>query len=541
MENHQPSEQILQNAEIFNRSLHKVKAAVAKNNLDSALAWAQITAHFAFIRHPGFYSSAPLEDLLLQVAQKIENKTNQPPVTLPESQKKDDNKLRFLYVITEGYETGGHSQFIAQWIKNTSKTSVHSLIETADSKIIPEILTSAITASGGWYKSLSTLSSSLAERSLILRQLARGWADVIVLFTHPFDPIPTAAFGIEGGPPIIFCNHADHAFWLGISISDVIANYHVTGGLLGAKRRGILDFKLLPIPLSRPELKIRDEVARNKLGLRYDEIMLLTVGRDEKFLPFENYNFLDVMIKFIKKHSKLKLFAVGPSNKGRWKEASDQTDGRISALGLIDRCSLESFYNAADLYVVSFPCGSGTALLEAGLHNIPSVCLRLEMLPHICGADDVAFENSKVHVDSAIEFISSLEYMIEHPYSCSLKALEVKENIENSHCTPGWNSYLIEILKSLPATHQIRSCKSIDAPTDCSDEYLVYVDAEMLSNELTEHSFSRLVRVYSKHLSRSEVVQEQAKCFLGALPKVGNVQKAKEYLYNFREFLFSSF
>lgn len=216
-------------------------------------------------------------------------------------------------------------------------------------------------------------------------------------------------------------------------------------------------------------------------------------------------------------------------------------EGRIKALGTIDRCALDSLYYAADLYVESFPCGSGTALLEAGIHAVPSLGLHLEQLPHISGKDDAAFENLKVHVYSISDFVKSLENMIEYPYPSRLKALLVKENIENSHCPPGWNIYLNKILKSLPPQHQIRTCRSINAQTDYADIYLAYVDSEMLSNELLEHSFSRLVRVYSKHLSRSEAVQEQTKCFLDALPKVGNVQKAREYLYNFREFMYSAF
>ncbi len=541
MENQQINQQILKSATIFNRALHKAESALKKNNLNSALAWAEIGAHFAFVRHPGFYTSAPLEKLLLQIAQKIDVQPNHPLANLLESQTKNHDKTRFLHVLTEAYESGGHSRFITRWIRNTSENSIHSLITTSGNGILPVSLSSAIEDSGGWHNSLSEMSSSLVERSLLLRQLAKSWADIIVLFTHPFDPLPTAAFGIEGGPPIIFCNHADHVFWLGVSISDVIAEYHVTGSLLSAKRRGIVDSKLLPIPLAKAAMKFRDDATRGKLGLKNDELLLLTVGRDEKFLPFDNIDFLDVMVKIVKKHPKLKLIAVGPEDAGRWKEASDIVEGKIKAVGTLDRGILDMLYYAADLYVESFPCGSGTALLEAGMHAVPVIGLHLEQIPHISGEDDVSFENLKVHTYSVSDLIKSLEYMIEYPDASRQKALLIKENIENFHCQPGWNWYLDKVIKALPDHHQIRTCKSIDAQTDYADIYLAYVDSEKLSNELLEHSFSRLIRVYSKYLKRSETVQEQTKYFLNALPKVRNSQKAREYLYNFREFINSAF
>jgi len=542
MKSYNVNQQLLENEKLFKKAVEKADIAYRKGNLESVVAWAKIAAHFAFIRHPGIYMSSTLENLLLMVAQKIEKEQISTNANLWLKLKpKDYGKMRFLHVITESYFSGGHSPFIARWVKNTAGNSVHSLIATSHNGSFPDILSSSIIESGGWYGSLSELSQNLLEQALFLRKIARNWADVIVLFVHPFDPLPTVAFGVDGGPPIIFVNHADHAFWLGCSIADVIVDYHSSGGLLSAKRRGKFRSMILPIPLPKSNHTFRNMVVRKELGLSDDEVMLLTVGRDEKFLPFGNYDFLEVMVRILKRHPNAKLFAVGPKNQGRWEKASILVDGRIKAMGTIDRSVLETYYEAADLYVASFPCGSETAMLEAGIHDLPIIGLHLKELSHVSGEDDVAFKKLRAHVSSIREFTESLDFMINDCNSCRQKALLVKESIEREHCSPGWNTYLDDILQSLPSQHRIRKPQPIGPQTDYADVYFAYVGSEMLFNELLEHSFSRLVRVYGEHLPKADVLKAQAECFIGALPKVDSVKRGKEYLYNFREFLGSAF
>ena len=331
------SKQLAESERLFNKAVDRADAAYKNGDFNSVLAWAKIASHFAFVRHPGFYTSARLESLLLKVGQEIEKEPSRDAELWLQSKDSGMRKMRFLHVITESYATGGHSSFIARWIKNSNVNSTHSLLTTSNNGAQPEILASAIKESGGWICSLPDISENLVEQSLFLREVARNWADVVILFVHPFDPLPIVAFSSEGGPPIIFSNHADHAFWLGTSIADVVADFHYFGGLLCSKRRGIPQSKLLPIPLQKNNSeKIRHFDVRKELGLTDDEVMLLTIGRTEKFLPFGNYNFLETMVSVLKKHPKAKLIAVGPTLQGRWQKASALVDGRIKAVGTID-------------------------------------------------------------------------------------------------------------------------------------------------------------------------------------------------------------
>ncbi len=533
------TQQLKANERFFNKAVGKAEFAFRRGDLNSVVAWTQIAAHFAFVRHPGFYTSPKLENLLLNVSRRI-RPTQKLLKSIPQIDINNNGKIRFLHIITETYASGGHSPFIARWINNTNRESIHSLVATSYKGQLPEILDSRIRESGGWYISLPSLSRNLLERALILRQLTQNWADIVVLFIHPFDPLPIVSFGVKGGPPIIFSNHADHVFWLGVSIADVVADYHSSGSMLCAKRRGIKGSKILPIPLLKNGCSYTDSLSRDKLGLKKDEVILVTVGRDEKFFPFRGYDFLETMIKILKKHPKAKLFAVGPSQQGRWEKASEAVNGRISALGTIDRPLLRTYYEAADLYVTSFPCGSGTAMLEAGMYGIPIVGLHVKELPHVSEGDDVAFKKASVHFSSVPEFIQALESRIRDCYAYRQKAFPIKENIEREHCSPGWNTYLNELLQSLPSQHNVRKPRAVNSPTDYSDIYLAYLGSQMLCNELIEHTFCRLIRVYSKYLHKGEILKEQTTSLLYALPKVNSLFKGKEYLYNFREFLRSA-
>ena len=442
-------------------------------------------------------------------------------------------------MVTEAYSGGGHSAYITRWIENTKANSIHSLISTNSNNQLPDALSSAIEESGGWHISLPAMTQTLVERALLLRQLAYSWADVVVLTIHPFDTLPTVAFGVEGGPPVLFCNHADHQFWVGASIIDVPIEYHASGGLVSSKRRGINDSKILPIPLLKnPNSLHNSETARRKLGLKDDEVMMLTVARDEKYLPYDGVDFFEVMIKFLKQHPNAKLFAVGPEPQGRWVEASAATNGCIKALGPLERQFLEELFDAADVYVSSFPCGSLTAMLEAGLHGIPLVGLQNRELPYLTGQDDVAFEGLHVHAASVDEVFTSLEELIKNRSFRKEYAVKIREGVCNTHCPPAWNNYLDKIVQSLPQQHKIRALPQLNSELDYSDHYLAYLNSKMLSDELVEHSFARLIRVvYANNFSRKDCFNFQARAFCEAMPKVKSKNQAKEYLYNFREFL----
>jgi hypothetical protein len=527
----------MENKRLYDKAAKLAATSYSKGNYESAVAWAKIAAHFAFVRHPGFYCDLALEEMLLSIAQKIDGEIVEPSDYPRKLKPVAGSKTRFLHVITESYSTGGHTAFVLRWIENTRQNSAHSLIITYNDKEDNSPLRDAIKKSQGHYISLPDISRNIFKQALFLRNFAHENADIVVLVVHPFDPLPTLAFGVAGGPPVILINHADHTFWINASIADSVVDYHFSGSDLCVKRRGLPPSKILPIPLTKNNAHPFKDVARAKLKLSSQDVMLLAIGRPEKFLPYDKYDFLHVMVKVLKDHPNAKLFAVGPANKGLWAKAALQVDGRIKAMGLLDRTSLETLYQAADLYVGSFPCASGTAFLEAGAHNIPAVCLEVKELPHISGCDDVSFVKQFTAAKSTGEFAGLLDLMINDSASYLDKAHDLKESIEREHCAPGWNRYLDDILHSLPSEHKIRVPHVVSSGLEYYDVYLTYFDSKILLDESPYYSFNRLVYSNRASLSKQQSLWVQGSVLLDALTKVNSLRAARDCLNNLKKFI----
>ena len=130
-----------------------------------------------------------------------------------------------LIVFTLSYFTGGHTRVAERWIE-TDTHHRYSVAFTAPQNglEIPERLKNAVAQSGG--ELLFVNGENALETGLNLRRIASKFESV-VLFTHMGDPTAIIAFASSDFKrPVGFYNHADHRFWLGVSISDIIGELH---------------------------------------------------------------------------------------------------------------------------------------------------------------------------------------------------------------------------------------------------------------------------------------------------------------------------
>ena len=108
------------------------------------------------------------------------------------------------------------------------------------------------------------------ERAVRLREIARS-ADVVVLHHFGCDVVPIAALAVNDVPAVSVVNHADHIFWLGSTIADVVVNQRPISAALGPRRRVRGQF-LLPIPLQDRSPIARD-AARDQLRIPREQLM----------------------------------------------------------------------------------------------------------------------------------------------------------------------------------------------------------------------------------------------------------------------------
>jgi hypothetical protein len=425
-----------------------------ENDPRSGIAWAQIAADIAWQRHPGSYGSAELESLLVEVARALDKHAISTSLDHQYSRfKMKDGKINVLHVMTKAIPTGGHTRAVAAWVRNAKDQAVHSLMITNQRGALPSWLTDAVTASGGKYWSLSKQPDVLG-RAVVLRRVAEDWADVVVLHAHPFDALPMIAFGVDGGPPVVLFNHADHVFWLGASVADVVADLRPMGQHLSATRRGVRNSEILPLPLSGPIEEPSREVARRRLGIGNDTTVLLTISNERRYLPFGTYDFLHTMTGILQRNSKTVLIAVGPRSVGGWAESSALVGGRIKPMGPCT--NLGVFYASADVYLPSYPLGGMTAMLDAGLRGVPVLGLYFSEAPHLSGADDIALDGLSAYTSSPGDYVAEIEKLISNPALRHERGRLIQERVRKIHVPPGWNEFLENVLNSLPSEHRVQ-------------------------------------------------------------------------------------
>jgi hypothetical protein len=504
------------NEKFFKKALSKAQIALRNGELNSVIAWAQIAADFAWARHPGFYTSVELESLLLEVAHRLGEHVDVIAASrFIKSKCGFKNKIHVLHVLTEAYEVGGHTRVVMEWIRNTLDIAVNSIVTTSQSEQFqfPRDLISLVEASGGWQVSLIDYSSNLIARSHLLRHLSKNWADVVVLHVHPYDALPIVAFGIDEGPPIILFNHADHVFWLGSSLADIVADLRPVGQKLSSGRRGLVNSRILPIPISKVTQSPYREAIRRKLNIEPTSIVLLTVGQEYKYTKFAGYDFFSTMTKILKKYPHTVLIAAGPQPNGKWMQSSTILPNRIRMTGRINRSELQTFYDCADIYIDGFPMGGITAMLEAGIQGLPIIGLNGQTSRTINGSDDISLASFGTHAPSIEAFTSLLENMIASQSVRFQKTTQIKESIEATHLPPGWNKYLNDILLSLPSKHTTRLPTHIGLKDD-TDLFLADFKAAVLSNENPQQTFNKRLIHQAKYLRKNEQIWNFPKAVL---------------------------
>jgi hypothetical protein len=432
---------------LFEDCLRHVRECGRSGQPEDVLRWAWVSAWFA--SRKGWFgelSSRELETELLQVASRL-------PV--PQRKHQTGSRPRWLHVLTEAYGTLGHTNLCRRWIQFDSNV-IHDVILLDQRDDPPASLVAAATESGGELIRLDPMTSFI-QRATELRDRAWNGADVAVLHVHPEDVIATAAFGVPGGPPVAYVNHADHAFWVGCAVADLVVDIRTSGQAWTRAARGVDRTAILPLPLVSVHTADggtdREEKKRLRaaLGLPANQIMFLTVGSAPKFEPMPGLDFVQTAVRLLKECPEAILIAVGPAQSGPWKAAWEATGGRVLALGRQPDASV--FCRAADIYLEGFPAGSVTALLEAGEAGLPCVRAPSEVVPPYC-TDDPATDHIPQPAD-AEDYVRMAVSLARDPLSWEAAGRKLRDLVRSCHCGDGWQERLRQIKDQIPRTHSV--------------------------------------------------------------------------------------
>jgi hypothetical protein len=441
------NERITSSFDVFQDLVRTSQAFLTEGQWTAAAAYAQIAAHYASVHHSGIFASRTLERILGQIGQVVR------PVPQKGQTVRDYKAAprNILHVLTEAFSTGGHTRFVWRWIAQDVDRCHSVALTRQGDRNVPEALRGAVQSAGGRIHFLDRRPGGVLSRAHRLRVLASAF-DHIVLHIHPHDVVPILAFSRKGsGPPVTLLNHADHLFWLGVSVADQVANIRESGASLCQDRRGLARDKciLLPIPLHANTSRITRGEARKLLGLSENTLVLLSIAAAHKYMATDCPHFVDALLPVLQGHPNAVLLVVGPEESKEWAEGVRRAQGRIKVLG--KREDINVFYEAADVYLDSFPVGSLTSLLDAGVRGIPLVSYCPHPQARVLCCDDPALSEAQIRVGDVNEFRERIGELLENCEHRLRQGELTKNSVLAVHDGKGWGAFVQDLY--LRASH----------------------------------------------------------------------------------------
>jgi glycosyltransferase involved in cell wall biosynthesis len=424
-------------------------AAFHANRYRTAASLAAIAADFAWHHHSGIFVSPVLEDLARALANHVDEHSVLTGSCL--GFQVQGERPAMLHVITEAYAIGGHTRLASRWI-GFDRSHVHSVALTRKTSALPRDLVESVESSGGL---IFELPQAGHERDLlhtagVLAGLAPQYS-LLALHTHPNDVVPSIACSVMRGqgPPVLFVNHADHVFWLGASIADLYICFRRSGSLLANRRRGIAIERLreVPLPLLLPERSLDQRAAKAGAGLSPDDVLLLTIASSYKYESAVGLDFLDLVCPVIDKMPQVRLLAIGPLPKGRWREVERQSGGRIRALGPIQDPIL--YREAADVYLDPSAFGSITSLLESAALGTACLAFTPDRRPDsVLYSDPPGTEDGLLRGQTIDEYRGLLHRLINDPAYRSESGAMIAASVRETYAPDRWEEAINRVYES---------------------------------------------------------------------------------------------
>lgn len=422
-----------------------------RGRIEDALQWYQLSARVMACECVPLVSPE-LEKQLVEIGAELET---------PERVFKAGLPRRWLHVLTEVREDGGHSAMLKRWIQHDPQQNAHSIALLSQTVPVPSLLSELTRSRNGEIHEIDG-NQTITAKTGMLRDLVMNNADVVVLHTHPWDITPTVALAQAGGPPVLLVNHAAHIFWVGVSVADVVLDCRVSQkeDEWTVRHRSVSKIMHLPLPLSEPYVSLAQKAEearkfRDSHNIPLDAPVMLSVGIGNKYTPLEGANFIQLMRSVLEADQHAFLVVVGPQDNAHWEELRKHSGGRFILVEKQRDIAMPVFFQAADLYLEGFPFGSTTACLEAALAGLPCI-LPPAACPPPFTTDGIAMDlfERAADISTYLERIHLLLNNREERLKCGER---FSRSVRSHHCGTGWARYLADIQKKLPDVHRVRS------------------------------------------------------------------------------------
>lgn len=424
------------NARYYDSLVPLIERLDPERDAAALIAWIEDAVGFATFHHAGRFVDGALENPLLTIGERLPQivrrvRRHVPRFAPPRLAR--DRRRQVLHVVTTLHAIGGVGRAVPSWIAS-DPDSRHLLLATRqEGHAVLRSVHDVIDANGGALILLPP-DAPAVWRAAWLRDLARRSADVVVLH-QACDAVPTVAFATPGGPAVGFANHADHAFWIGGTVSDVIVNFRRISVELNAERRYTRADTLVPLPLLDTRPVSSRLGARAKLGIPHEQPVLVSVGRPEKYRPYGDRDFFATATSILAQNPAAHLYIVGmpPDAAAPYIPGGDHP--RLHCILPVE--SPADYQAAADVYLESFPWGSHTALLEACLAGVPAVPAYAPLTPVLASYDDAIADMVTNPADER-EYIERTNALLRDAGARIRMGERLRARVHASHVGSGW-------------------------------------------------------------------------------------------------------
>ena len=433
--------QVNKSLKLFFKLLTLAERDLKRQQYITASYYAQIAAYHAFTNHCGIFASPRLERVLstighmcikLQKRQMLNCRFRLPPKNI-------------LHVLTYAREIGGDTRFVWRWINGDENRRHFVAITRQGEKKVPNKLNNAVLSSGGKIHTLN-IEHDILSRAQKLAEISTQ-VDLVILHLFPDDIVPSIAFAKNTlSPPVVYVNLSDHTFWVGLAASNIVVHLRNAGYILSTRRRHLLQEKptFVPTPINCKKRNLSITQAKQRLGFTERTILILTIATPFKYETINGISFVDAVLHILESHPDVVLMAIGPKNTPQWEKGYLRTNGRVIAMGVVSDTQI--YYEAADLYLDSFPFSSITSLLEAGSYGIPLLrfCAHPQEIEILC-AGAPGIDSKLMHFTNLKDYQEKIKTLINDAEERKIIGKLTKENINKYHSGKGWKRH-IEVL-----------------------------------------------------------------------------------------------
>ncbi|MGY1689550.1 glycosyltransferase [Geodermatophilus sp. SYSU D01105] len=425
------------NRRAYEQVVDAVRSHARRGDVEQVLRTAAVAAAFAYNAPTGALSDPDLERLVRDAVR------GDGAVRVDRGR----GNGRVLHVLSEGYAVGGHTRLVWRWMERDPRPA--DVVLTMQHAPVPGSLRAAAERAGGRIYDLREGFPALAARAEVLRGLMAG-AGTVVFHVHPYDTVALAAASLPGPrPPIVHENHADHTFWLGLGSADLVVENRAAGRRVSRELRGVPEHRLavLPLPVQPVGATASRKSIRAQFRLRPGQVAAISVATAMKMAPIWGRGFDELLAGVLSEIPQLAIVLAGPTADGPWQRLQSGFPGRVFPLGLVEGVE-GGLYPGMDLYLDSFPCASGTSILEAAVAGLPPVSLQLHQgYAEVFHANAPGLAETGYAQTSEDAYVAALRALVEDPQLRRDRGERARSEVLAAHSGPAWNAALEQVYR----------------------------------------------------------------------------------------------